>query len=107
MIREVDEDGDEEISFREFLLIFRKKAEGQLDGMDGFTSLVDNSASVDVDEVGVKGAKAFFEGKADKLKATSSAELEIRREQEEKKKAREDEAARKKAFKDRLAAFNK
>lgn len=106
MIKEVDEDGDDQISFREFLLIFRKKAEGSLDGIDGFTSVVD-AASIDVDEVGVKGAKAFFDGKADKLKASSSAEAEIRREQEEKKKVREEAQARKNAFKEKIAAFGK
>lgn len=48
MIKEVDEDGDNMISFREFLMIFKKAAAGEL-SCEGLTSLAE---SVNVAEVG-------------------------------------------------------
>ena len=62
MIKEVDEDGDGAICFREFLLIFRKAAAGELDLESGLGQLA-TLTEVDVDEVGVGGAKNFFEAK--------------------------------------------
>ena len=80
MMKEVDEDGDNEISFREFLLIFVKSANGSLSS-DAFKSLISSCASIDVQETGVGGAKSFFEAKADKLKQSALNEAEIKREQ--------------------------
>ena len=62
MIKEVDEDDDGAICFREFLLIFRKSATGELDLESGLGQLA-ILTEVDVDEVGVGGAKNFFEAK--------------------------------------------
>ena len=62
MIKEVDEDDDGAICFREFLLIFRKAAAGELDLESGLGKLA-TLTEVDVDEVGVGGAKNFFEAK--------------------------------------------
>ena len=62
MIQEVDEDGDGAISFREFLLIFRKAAAGELKEDSGLSVLA-KQCEVDVHEVGVGGAKTFFEAK--------------------------------------------
>ena len=62
MIKEVDEDDDGAICFREFLLIFRKAAAGELDLQSGLGQLA-SLTEVDVDEVGVGGAKNFFEAK--------------------------------------------
>ena len=62
MIKEVDEDDDGAICFREFLLIFRKSAAGELDLESGLGQLA-TLTEVDVDEVGVGGAKNFFEAK--------------------------------------------
>ncbi|WAR13835.1 EFHD2-like protein [Mya arenaria] len=64
MIRQVDEDNDGKISFREFLLIFRKAAAGELAEDSGLAELYHNVSEIDVDEVGVKGAKNFFTAKA-------------------------------------------
>ena len=64
MIKEVDENEDGAISFREFLLIFRKAAAGELDLESGLGKLA-TLTEVDVDEVGVGGAKNFFEAKVD------------------------------------------
>lgn len=62
MIREVDEDGDGSLSFREFLLVFRKARAGELTEDSGLAQLA-KLTEVDVDKVGVNGAKEFFEAK--------------------------------------------
>ena len=62
MIQEVDEDHDGHISFREFLLIFRKFNSGELDEDSGLGMLA-KQCEINVDEVGVCGAKDFFEAK--------------------------------------------
>ena len=62
MIKEVDEDDDGAISFREFLSIFRKAAAGELDLDSGLGQLA-TLTEVSVEEVGVGGAKNFFEAK--------------------------------------------
>ena len=58
----MDEDFDGHISFREFLLIFRKAAAGELSEDSGLSVLA-RQCEIDVDEVGVGGAKDFFEAK--------------------------------------------
>ena len=76
MIKEIDEDQDEKISFREFLLIFRKAARGELSSGGNrsiiqifhlFTSLglsqLASTTNVDVQKEGVGGAKNFFDAK--------------------------------------------
>lgn len=104
LMAEIDTDRDNQISFTEFLMIFRKAAHGELAQIEGLSQLV---ASVDVSEVGVSGAKNFFEAKANALKHAKDNEEEIKREQEEKRKEREEAAARKKAFKEKAAMFGK
>ena len=64
MIKEVDENEDGAISFREFLLIFRKSAAGELDQDSGLEQL---ASEIHVEEVGVGGAKNFFEAKVELL----------------------------------------
>ena len=61
-LQEVDEDKDGHISFREFLLIFRKFNAGELDEDSGL-GLLAKQCEINVDEVGVVGAKDFFEAK--------------------------------------------
>ncbi|GFO08244.1 hypothetical protein PoB_003474900 [Plakobranchus ocellatus] len=56
MIKEVDEDLDDKISFKEFLLIFRKAAAGELLAGTGLKELSD---LVEID--GLNGAKNFFQ----------------------------------------------
>lgn len=62
MIAEVDEDGDGRLSFREFLLVYRKAQAGELDADSGLSQLA-KLTEIDVDQVGVNGAKEFFEAK--------------------------------------------
>jgi len=104
MIQEVDEDGDGAISFREFLLIFRKAAAGELKEDSGLSVLA-KQCEVDVDEVGVGGAKNFFEARVAAVRKTSKFEEEIREEQEEKKREEEERKRRQQAFKERAALF--
>lgn len=62
MIKEVDEDDDGRLSFREFLLVYRKARAGELDEDSGLGQLA-KLTEIDVDKVGVNGAKNFFEAK--------------------------------------------
>ena len=89
MIKEVDEDDDGMISFREFMLIFRKGAAGELEEDSGLGMLA-RQCEINVDEVGVGGAKDFFEAKIAAIRKTSKFEEEIREEQESRKREEED-----------------
>merc|ERR1712029_209074 len=102
MIKEVDEDDDGAISFREFLIIFRKSAAGELDLESGLGQLA-TLTEVDVDEVGVGGAKNFFEAKIVEANKGSKFAEEIKEEQEEKRKAEEEKKSRQQQFKERAA----
>lgn len=104
MIAEIDEDNDGKVSYREFLLIFRKAAAGELEEDSGLSQLA-KLAEVNVDEVGVGGAAKFFEAKVKEQAFSNKFEAEIRQEQEERKKAAEEAKARKAAFKAKQAAF--
>lgn len=104
MIAEIDEDNDGKVSYREFLLIFRKAAAGELDDDSGLSQLA-KLAEVDVEEVGVGGAAKFFEAKVKELAFSNKFESEIRQEQEERKKQAEEAKARKAAFQAKKAAF--
>ena len=104
MVREVDEDGDGSISQREFFMIFRKARNGTLQ-IDGLKTIV--AQAVDVSEVGVGGAKNFFEAKAAELTKGKAFEMEIKAEQEAKKAEAQAARERKEAFKARQAMFKK
>ncbi|KAM9317216.1 EF-hand domain-containing protein D1 [Gastrophryne carolinensis] len=105
MIKEVDEDMDSKMNFREFLLIFRKAAAGELDEDSGLMSLA-KLCEIDVSTEGVKGAKNFFEAKVQALNSASKFESEIRAEQEERKRLEEEKKNRRAAFKELKSAFN-
>ncbi|GLG94072.1 hypothetical protein R5R35_010005 [Gryllus longicercus] len=104
MIKEVDEDGDDKISFREFLLIYRKARAGELTEDSGLSQLA-ALTEINVEEVGVEGAKNFFEAKIEELRKTSKFEDEIRQEQEQRKREEEEKAQRRAMFKQRAAIF--
>ncbi|XP_036387391.1 EF-hand domain-containing protein D2-like [Megalops cyprinoides] len=104
MIKEVDEDLDNKLSFREFLLIFRKAAAGELAEDSGLHALA-RLSEIDVSTEGVKGAKTFFEAKVQAINDSNRFEAEIRQEQEEKKKQLEEKKQRKAAFKELQSAF--
>ncbi|XP_003388833.2 PREDICTED: EF-hand domain-containing protein D2-like [Amphimedon queenslandica] len=102
MIKEVDEDHDNQISFREFMLIFKKARDGTLE-VDGLKAI---AGSCDVAAEGVKGAKSFFEAKVNEQARGAKFEKEIKEEQEKKKKEAEEAAERKKAFKEKASMWH-
>ncbi|XP_016043908.1 EF-hand domain-containing protein D2 [Erinaceus europaeus] len=104
MIKEVDEDLDSKLSFREFLLIFRKAAAGELQEDSGLHVLA-RLSEIDVSTEGVKGAKNFFEAKVQAINVSSRFEEEIKAEQEERKKQAEEMKQRKAAFKELQSTF--
>ncbi|XP_047435352.1 EF-hand domain-containing protein D2 [Mugil cephalus] len=104
MIKEVDEDLDNKLSFREFLLIFRKAAAGEL-AEDSGLGVLARLSEIDVSTEGVKGAKTFFEAKVQAINESSRFEAEIRQEQEAKKKQAEEQKQRRAAFKELQSAF--
>lgn len=77
MIAEVDEDQDGKISFREFLLIFRKAMAGELPADSGLDQLA-RLTEINVEEVGVGGAKNFFEAKIEQQLKTNKFHDEIK-----------------------------
>jgi len=118
IMKELDENNDGVIDFREFLLLFRRLKSGELDGLknqadrDGneFMQLVDGlmlneMASVDVTDIGVGRAKLFFEAKINKMKGENKVEEEIKKEQEEKKMEREEKKRRQEEFKKKQDLF--
>uniref|UniRef100_A0A8C9MLF9 EF-hand domain family member D1 n=1 Tax=Serinus canaria TaxID=9135 RepID=A0A8C9MLF9_SERCA len=104
MIKEVDEDFDGKLSFREFLLIFHKAAAGELEEDSGLLTLAKLS-EIDVSIEGVKGAKNFFEAKAQALSSASKFEAEIKAEQDERKREEEERKHRRAAFRELKSAF--
>ncbi|XP_007941982.1 EF-hand domain-containing protein D1 [Orycteropus afer afer] len=105
MIKEVDEDLDDKLSFREFLLIFHKAAAGDLQEDSGLMALAERS-EIDVALEGVKGAKDFFEAKVQALSSASKFEAELKAEQEERKQEEEERRLRRAAFRELKAAFS-
>ncbi|XP_052714919.1 EF-hand domain-containing protein D2-like [Crassostrea angulata] len=105
MIKEVDEDHDDKINFREFLLIFRKANAGELEAGSGLMDLFENMTEIDVEKEGVKGAKNFFQAKIEQQSASKKFEEEIKNEQEEKRKELEEKKERQKAFKEKANFF--
>ena len=85
-------------------MIFRKARAGELEVGSGLSELA-RLTEIDVDEVGVGGAKQFFNAKIKEQSASNKFEAEIRAEQEERKKKEEEAKVRKKAFKEKQAAF--
>lgn len=104
MIKEVDEDFDGKLSYREFLLIFRRAASGELQEESGLMALA-RLSEIDVSTEGVMGAKDFFEAKMQALSVGSKFEAEIREEQEERKRQELDRKQRRAAFKELQSTF--
>ncbi|XP_078522130.1 EF-hand domain-containing protein D1 [Lissotriton helveticus] len=104
MIKEVDEDFDGKLNFREFLLIFHKAAAGELQEDSGLMALAKLS-EIDVSTEGVKGAKNFFEAKVQALSAGSKFEEEMRAEKELIKRQEEEMQNRRAAFRELKSAF--
>ncbi|XP_048836189.1 EF-hand domain-containing protein D1 [Brienomyrus brachyistius] len=104
MIKEVDEDFDDQLSFREFLLIFQRAAAGELQEESGLLALA-RLSEIDVSTEGVLGARDFFEAKAQALAVASKFEAEIREEQEERKRQEMERKQRRAAFRQLQSTF--
>ncbi|KAJ8256317.1 hypothetical protein COCON_G00184690 [Conger conger] len=104
MIKEVDEDFDDKLSFREFLIIFRRAAAGELQEESGLLMLA-RLSEIDVSTEGVLGARDFFEAKMQALSVSSRFEAEIRQEQEERKHQELERKRRRAAFKELQSTF--
>ncbi|KAM7399901.1 hypothetical protein PAMP_019138 [Pampus punctatissimus] len=104
MIKEVDEDFDGKLSFREFLLIFRRAAAGELQEESGLMALA-RLSEINVSTEGVMGAKDFFEAKMQALSLGSKFEAEIREEKEERKRQEVEKKQRQAAFKQLQSTF--
>ena len=87
--------------------LFRKLAAGELAGRDEDDGLLQLAklVSIDVGEIGVGGAKNFFEAKIKVANQTNKFEEEIRQEQEENKKKQEEKRARQEQFKKMQSNF--
>ena len=81
--------------------------EENLLSMSGAFQLKSPRKNVDVTEVGVGGAKSFFENKAKEAAAGSEFEREIKEEQAARKKEAEEARKRKEEFKAKMQQFNK
>lgn len=104
MIALVDEDRDGKISFREFLMIFRKQDEGALESDSGLDKLV-KLTEIDVSATGVSGAKNFFQAKVAAFEDEAKITDEIRADLEEKKKKAEEARLRREEFKKKQSLF--
>ncbi|VDN22190.1 unnamed protein product [Gongylonema pulchrum] len=98
----VDEDQDGKVSPREFMLIFRYAATGQLSCAEVFNKLAE---SVDVAKEGVHAAADFFQAKIEEQTKLSKFEEEIRAEQQERKQQEIEKKERRQQFLANKAVF--
>lgn len=88
-----------------FSIIFFSKAKaGDLDMGSGLSELA-RLTEINVEEVGVGGAKVFFEAKIAQQLITNKFHDEIRQEQEERKRSDEEKLVRRTQFQQRAAIF--
>ena len=96
--------GDGQISFREFLLIFRNAALGKLEEESGLHELAKLTA-IDVKEIGVGGAKDFFDAKASAARRGTKFKEGLKQEAEERKIEAEVARIRKMKFIEKRGTF--
>ncbi|XP_063725651.1 EF-hand domain-containing protein D2 homolog [Symsagittifera roscoffensis] len=95
MVAKVDKDGDGAVNLEEFVQLFREAASDQFDDDSIFKKFA-ALTEVDVDEVGVKGARDFFAAKSRTAQDNSlAAQIEMERE-EAKRKEKEKQERREK-----------
>ena len=92
---------------KQIIYFFRKLAAGDLAGRDEDDGLLQLAklCSIDVGEIGVGGAKNFFEAKIKMVNQTNKFEDEIKQEQEENKTKMEEKRARQEEFKKMQSNF--
>ena len=99
------EDFDGKLSFREFLLIFHKAAAGERRADSGLRALAKLS-EIHVALEGVKGAKDFFEAKVQDLSSASKSEVELKAQEDERKRPEDKRKLHQSAFRELKAAFS-
>lgn len=87
-----------------FFLLFRKAKAGELETESGLGQLA-RLTEINVDEVGVNGAKTFFEAKIDQQMRSNKFHDEIRQEQEERRREEQEKITRRAQFQQRAAIF--
>jgi len=113
MIRQVDEDHDNKISFKEFLSLFLKAKNGEFknksleSAQEGLKQLYDQLMEINVSETGVLAAKSFFEAQALRQSLSSNFEREIQAEQNAKRHAEEEKRKKREDFLSKMSMFNK
>ncbi|CAF1064415.1 unnamed protein product [Adineta ricciae] len=109
MIKQVDEDHDGKISFREFLLLFRKALAHNMEFDQDKSALLYRFYAmlleIDVAKEGVIMAKNFFEAKIAAIKDSEKFHREILEEQNHRRRLEEEKTRRKLEFRNRLALF--
>lgn len=83
---------------------YRKARSGDLDMDSGLGELA-RLTEINVNEVGVVGAKSFFEAKIQQQLLTNKFHDEIRQEQEERKRDEEEKVIRRTQFQQRASIF--
>lgn len=84
--------------------VYRKAKAGELQTESGLGQLA-RLTEINVDEVGVCGAKDFFEAKIEQQLLSNKFHDEIRLEQEERRRAEEEKVLRRQLFQQRAAQF--
>lgn len=87
-----------------FIIFYRKARAGELESHSGLEALA-RLTEINVDQVGVNGAKNFFEAKIEELAKSNKFHNEILQEQEEKRREAEERAIRRQKFNEKAAFF--
>ena len=106
---EADDDKDGMISLRDFLMLFRKRNKGELlHSSPSLAAVISyfNDTEVNVNEVGVTGAKSFFLAKSAKTNITGLSIQEVKAEAEISKVKRAEKAVKKEEFEARRNIFS-
>lgn len=86
------------------LCIYRKAEAGELQSESGLSQLA-KLTEINVEEVGVGGAKTFFEAKIEQQMMSNKFHDEIRQEQDERRQAEAEKVTRRAEFQQRAAIF--
>ena len=104
LIKEVDTDGDNTVSLKEFVTLFRRRAKGELMSTAAAQMVNTFNESCNVNKVGVTGAKAFFETKTIFNKRDMHIS-EVHTHKEQRAVLREEKQLKKVEFEQKKAAF--
>jgi hypothetical protein len=105
MTKEVDVDHDGQISLREFIAIYKKSRKGPLQDYQGLHDMTGNTESIDVSQVGVGGAKSFFESKAKDLHRSDEVVEEVKAQHASRRITLAETVQRRMEFKEKMNKF--